>query len=746
MKGLKNIKFQKIHLNIFILAIFLFQTLPNISLHLLDALERIASDIRLRATLPHIIDDRIIIVDIDEKSIDSLGQWPWSRDHLANLIDILFDDYQVKVVGFDILFSEADSHSHIKALNELQASPLGKDPLFQEEYFNLRKKMDYDQQFANAIKKHPVILGTIFQQKNPQQKHQLPAPISMLSDELSDSLQLYKPIGFSANLPRLQQDAEKVGFFDNPNIDYDGQYRRSPLLQIFQNGIYPSLALAVTQVALENVPINLIVHPIDENLSIIDQVQLGSLLIPVDNSASIQIPYLGPQGSFIYLSIIDVLHKKISKEMLQNKIILVGTSAHGLLDLRTTPVDKAMPGIEIHANMISAILDNRVPTHPTAYLVVELFNLLMLALLMILIPNKLTPIKVIIFTLLLLFVDLKLNAFAWKQGIDLTITPPLLLIFSIFIVHMSWGFLVDNRKKQIAIKLFGQYVPPSLVDELVLKPELITQKSQSKELSVLFADVRNFTQISENLSPEQLSQLLNELLTPMTEAIYQTRGTIDKYMGDAIMAFWGAPIFEVNHAALSISAALDMQQKLIQINHDFSLKNWPQLQIGIGISTGQMNVGNMGSKYRMAYTVLGDTVNLGSRLESLTKNYGVDIIVSEATKLAAPNFDYLFLDKIRVKGKNESVNIYEVINPLTFATLGIDKQSLLDTQLEFEKALQFYSQKRWKESELILKVLQKQPLNRKYHCLYTEYLTRIQRYQIDPPPASWDGVFTYKEK
>jgi adenylate cyclase len=303
---------------------------------------------------------------------------------------------------------------------------------------------------------------------------------------------------------------------------------------------------------------------------------------------------------------------------------------------------------------------------------------------------------------------------------------------------MSYGYFIETRGKRQLTSLFGQYVPPELVDEMARDPEKYSLEAESREMTVLFSDVRGFTSISEGLEPRQLSELMNQLLTPMTQVIHLQRGTIDKYMGDAIMAFWGAPVPDPDHAANAVTAALQMMAKLGEINASFRQRRWPEIHIGVGINTGTMNVGNMGSEFRMAYTVLGDAVNLGSRLEGLTKGYGVGIIVSESTAKAAPQFAYRELDVVRVKGKDKPVAIFQPLGPLS----SMDARMRDEIKL-YRQALKYYRAQEWDMAELQFLNLAKGSSSPQLYSMYAE---RVAHFRREPPPANWDGVFTHTSK
>lgn len=327
---------------------------------------------------------------------------------------------------------------------------------------------------------------------------------------------------------------------------------------------------------------------------------------------------------------------------------------------------------------------------------------------------------------------------AWNSNLILPLASPLLLIVLIFMLHMTYGFFIESRGKRQLANLFGQYIPPELVDEMSESPQEYSLEGENREMTVLFSDVRGFTSISEGMDPKQLTQLMNALLTPMTRVIHKNRGTIDKYMGDAIMSFWGAPLADSEHARHALYAAMEMMHEIKIIQQDFKLRGWPDVNIGIGLNTGNMNVGNMGSEFRMAYTVLGDAVNLGSRLEGLTKNYGVNIIVSETTMAEIPEFVFRELDLVRVKGKNKPVAIFEPIGHKN------DLEESVTSELSiYKQALKKFRAQSWDEAELDFFNLTRLDPDR---LLYQVYLDRVAFYRSEPPGDDWDGVFTHTSK
>jgi len=504
--------------------------------------------------------------------------------------------------------------------------------------------------------------------------------------------------------------------------------------------LYESLSLATARLALGNPEIELGVMT-QGNYHSLESLRLGDRTIYVDDYIRAFVPYRGQYPSFPYLSASDVLNGRVKDpNSLKNKIVLIGTTAQGLLDLRSTPIASTFPGVEIHANMIAGILDSNTMRNPEYVTTIEVLLLIFIGLIMILIFPLLGPLLATLGTVLIFGLVFWINVKLWHDmHLVLPLASTFLLMFSLLLINMSYGFFVEAGNKRQLAYLFGQYVPPELVGEMSQQlGQTFTMEGQSREMTVFFSDVRGFTTISEGLESKELTELMNAYLTPMTEIIHQYRGTIDKYMGDAIMAFWGAPLADPNHAHHSVSASMRMIERLAEIQAQFQKRGWPPIQIGIGLNTGVMNVGNMGSQFRMAYTVMGDAVNLGSRLEGLTKQYGVQIIVSERTKIAVSEYLFRELDQVRVKGKDKPVAIFEPIG---------QKDQIDDTvkaELQrYQQALANYRAQRWTEAEEMFTALhQEQPIR----LLYNVYLQRITHFKSDPPPKDWDGVFTFTVK
>ena len=714
------------------LLLFLPYALGNLPMGFLQRFESYLYDVRVRWTMPRVQDRRIVIVDIDETSLTAEGEWPWSREVFARLVDRLFDDYGVRAVGFDVFFADPQQPETLKLIEELGR---GSPPALAARLEQLRPRFETDRAFADALIARDTVLGYVFKQKlqagDRPAKGLLP-PAQPLA--MPTGAKLLQPAGYVANLPELQRNAAAGGFFDTSLVDEDGIVRRMPLLQYYGGRIYESLGLAVTRLALKSPPLTLGVEPASGALQ---EIHFGDRTVPVDRAAAILVPFRGPAGSFPYVSATKVLHGTATAATLKGAIVLVGASAPGLLDLRATPVEKEYIGVEAHANVVSGLLDGTIRYVPTSAPRIEAGTLLLLALVTAVLLAR-SPLTSALSVLALLALLLGTNLYAWQHlGIVLPLAAGVAYVAIAALLHLNYGYFFETRRKQRLGRLFGQYVPPEVVQELDATEADISLAGESRVMSVLFSDVRGFTTISEGLDPRSLAQFMNEFLTPITAVIRGHRGTIDKYMGDAVMAFWGAPLVDRDHAAHAVQAALDMIACLDGVNATCQARGWPEINIGVGISSGPMNVGNMGSHFRMAYTVLGDTVNLGSRLEGLTKEYGVAIIVSATTAASVPEVAFRELDLVRVKGKHEPIAILEPLGPR--ASLPAATLTACD---EFAAVLKLYRAREFAAAGTSLATLRA----RADHRLYELYAARIDAYREAPPLPAWDGVYTFTNK
>lgn len=720
-------------LSVLFLLILLGQVWRLYDLYFIHRFEAALYDLKIRLFRAQGVDERVAIVDIDERSLREVGRWPWSRDKTAALTRTLFEQYGVAAVGFDVVFAEPDASSGLPVLDRLAQTALAGEEGFLSAYARLRPKLDYDAQLAAALATGPTVLGYYFGLPGETERvGTLPRPVMACGELHRQGVSPPRLDGYHANLRQLQEQAYGAGFF-NAQSDFDGVIRRMPVLIEHAGQCYGALALLTAQAAMGSQQVR--VRPASGWRP--PALDLEGLAIPLDAQARTLIPYRVP-GAYRYISAVDVLNGAAPAADLEGRVVLIGSTAPGIMDLRVTPTEKAFPGVEIHASIISGILDGTLPWEPVGLRHYEAGLVLALGLVLAAVLPLLAPLSAAALTLILAAVLVGADLYAWATlHMQIPVAASLLTVIGLFVLNMSYGFFVEARAKAQITRLFGQYVPPELVDEMAKDPARYSLRGESRVMTVLFSDIRDFTTISEALEAAQLAEMLNVYLTHMTRLIQARKGTIDKYIGDAIMAFWGAPMSNEQHARDAVLTALAMQASLAELNPILQARGWPAVRIGVGVNTGRMSVGNMGSEFRMAYTVMADAVNLASRLEGLTKQYGVGILVGEATRAACPDLSFMFVDRVRVKGKAQPVSIYEPLG-LT-AELSADR---LAAAQAFEAAVQDYHARRWEEAEKRLLALhQRQALK-----LYEIYLERIAHFRTHPPPEDWDGVFTFTTK
>lgn len=655
---------------VFVGIVVLHSARIGVNLRFIDALERNAYDLRVRLSARTELDNRVVIIDLDDRSLQEQSQWPWPRELFAQLNDKLYDQYQVDTIGYDITFPEPEAR-----YTDSRVAEFAKSAKDQNELLARLRAESGDQLLARSMQDRSIVLGYVFEDNSQSTGDDinagvLPAPLFALSsipiEEIISQSDAPAMTHYISNVPILAENAMTLGFFSIAQRmkDADGIIRRIELLNKYRGQLYGSLTLQVFQsytTAMFEGAEPIIVDGANDYKGL-EGLRLIYGDIPLDEQAAVYVPYASPRGVYEYISATDILNGTYDQDI-SGAIALIGTSAQGLVDLRNTPVAADLPGVEVHANVLSAMLDGNFRVKPSWVTALDVLLVSLVGLLFCFLLPRVSALMG-----LLVFVGasgliLGVNWYFWQQqSLILSVAPVLFVLSSLYIVNTVAGFFSETHARRSTQKMFGLYVPPEVVDEISDTKDIFSMKPEKKDLTVLFTDIRGFTTISEGMPPDELSEWMNDFLTPMTRIIHKSGGAIDKYMGDCIMAFWGAPIADDDHAAHGIQAAIDIIKYLDVLNAEFRAKKWPEIQVGVGLNSGPMSVGNMGSEFRMAYTVLGDAVNLGARLESITKEYGVDICVSEFTKAKAPEFNYTELDTVKVKGKNEAVTIFSV-NP-----------------------------------------------------------------------------------
>ncbi len=721
------------------LAVLVLNQAGVVRLGFVERLNDTIYDLSLKRASPRVLDDRITILDIDEASLKEIGRWPWSRDKMAALVDRLYNKYYVAAMGFDVIFAEPDISSGIATLDQLAKKDLAGDSQFTNRYAKLRPALDFDGRFAETLAGKTIALGYYFITPGlpPGTTGTLPQATLSASIFKNHEQSLVEAIGYGANLEAFQQAAGIGGYF-SVLPDEDGTIRKVHLLTRYQGWLYEAFSAATLRAAFGGEPL---AAGVDEK-SLFGRdynqpwVEIAGIRLNLNADGSAWVPYR-TGAPFPYVSAKDVFSGKTDISKLENRVILVGSTAPGLADLRVTPFSSAFPGVEIHAHMIAGMLDGDARYTPPWGGDVILGVTLIAGLLLAIALPIIGPVYGLGLTLLLLAGMMAGYYTAWQQHLVLPLAGPLVTAIGLYLLSTAYGFLAETRNKRQITKLFGQYVPPELAEEMSRDPQNYSMEGQSREMTVLFSDIRGFTNFSEKLPPVELAEVLNSYLSTMTAIVQQNKGTIDKYIGDAVMAFWNAPLDMPNHAEAAVQTALDMQAALPALNEQFAARNWPHVKIGVGVNTGRMSVGNMGSTFRMSYTVMGDAVNLGSRLEGITKQYGVGILATQTVVEADSKHVFMKIDDVRVKGKEQPVAIYEPLGLKGAIDPAVNSQAE-----RFEQAFSAYQQQKWAEAETLLKTLNTESPR----PLYDIYLERIAHFRENPPPEDWDGVFVYTTK
>ncbi|EIG60853.1 adenylate/guanylate cyclase domain-containing protein [Bradyrhizobium canariense] len=680
----------------------------------------------------------VTIVDIDDKSLAKLGQWPWPRTRIADMIQNLTSNGAV-AIGFDVVFSEADRlnpdlvASHMRYLDDATRA-------------KLRELPSNDQILAEAIKRSRVVLGeTGLPAVLSELDKSLPfTGVATLGEDGSERFMFDFP-GLLRNVPVIEKVAAGRGLF-SIRPERDGLIRRVPMILRAQDNIMPSLSLEMLRVAT-GTPTLLI----RTDKSGIRTIRLKGLEIPTDKNGQLWMHYARPDPS-IYVSAADVLDNSVSPGKIAGKLVLIGTSAGGLNDLKTTPVSSTMPGVEIHAQVLESVLSGAVISQPGYALVVELLAALVIGLLVIIFTPNLGPVRLVLAGATFAAILIGVSWFYYAQRRYLIdFTYPLLSTTAIYLTLIFASFVREQRQRVQIRGMFAQYMSPVLVEQLAQSPEKLVLGGEEREMTIMFSDVRGFTTISETYKhdPQGLIALMNRFLTPLTDVIIDQKGYIDKYMGDAIMAFWNAPLDDAEHEVNACEAAIQMLERIDAVNKDREQEAtdgghvYIPLNVGIGLNTGIGVVGNMGSDLKKNYSVLGDSVNLASRLEGQSKEYGFPIIVGSRTALAAKDkFAILELDFIMVKGKTEPEVIYAIAGREDVMHSGAF-QRLRNVTIEM---LACYRGRDWQGALDAIERGRRSEDADTLEKLFKLYEVRIKEFQVNPPAEGWTGAYALLTK
>ncbi|WP_029587555.1 CHASE2 domain-containing protein [Bradyrhizobium sp. URHD0069] len=679
----------------------------------------------------------VTIVDIDEKSLAKLGQWPWPRTRIADLITNLTRLGAV-VIAFDIVFAEPDRLNPGVAADTIRN-------LDEETRNKLRALPSNDQLLADAMRRSRVVLGVSgLPYVLTEFDNSLPITgLAMLGAEPQPFLLNFP--GLLRNVDVLEQAAAGRGLF-TIRTERDGIVRRVPIMMQAQGATMPSLTFEMLRVATGT----------DTIFTKADQAGIKSIAVkgfevPTDRNGQLWVHFARRDPS-IYVSAADLLEGRVPPEMIARKLVLVGTSAVGLLDVKTTPIDPVMPGVEIHAQVLESALTRSVLSQPNYAIAIEFCAAIALGILVIAFAPLFGPVTLVVVGTL--FATLLIGTswyFYTQHRLLIDFTYPLLSTTLIYLTLIFTSFVREQAQRRQIRSAFGQYLSPALVEQLAQSPEKLVLGGEEREMTIMFSDVRGFTTISESYKhdPQGLTALMNRFLTPLTNAILARKGTIDKYMGDAIMAFWNAPLDDKEHQLNACEAAVDMLERIDVLNKQRAQEAqagghaYIPLNVGVGLNTGVCVVGNMGSDLRFDYSVLGDSVNLASRLEGQSKEYGFPIIVGSKTALAVKEkFAILELDFIMVKGKKEPEVIYAIAGREDTAQ-SARFQRLRNLTIEM---LACYRSRDWDGALAAIERGRRTDEAHSLELLYNLYEARILGYQKSPPPETWNGAFALLTK
>jgi len=735
----------KISLFLVILALALF----FMDLPFLRFMELKSLDLRMvsRGQLP--AGGEVVIATVDEKSLSEIGRWPWSRAVTARLVDTL-KGYGAKAVGFDIVFAEPDQNAGMQALAEIyqDAAKMGiQDPRLMGLLEDKAKAANSDAILAKSIEKAKnVSLGYFFHTTAKDvgfiSEDYIAASAALIRNSIYSMVRskgqtgTYNIIQAYAPIPSIKEIAEageNSGYF-NAFPDPDGVIRWAPLAIKFEDNYYYSLPIAML---LQYLDFPMIVLNLADFG--IDGITLGDLRIPTDESGRLLINYLGPAKTFPHYSITDIMNGRLSPDLFKGKIVVIGATATGIYDLRVTPFSPVYPGVELHATVMDNILHRNFLEQSAWTTFIDICDIVVFGMIMGIAVPRVKAVHGILLSILLIggFIAGNTLVFA-KYNIWLNMIYPVLTMITIYLIITVYRYFTEEQEKKKVRGAFQYYLTASVINEILKDPSSLKLGGVKKNLTVMFSDIRGFTTISEKLIPEELVKLLNEYLTVMTDIVFKYEGLLDKYIGDAIMAVFGAPLEQPDHALRSCRTALEMMAELKVLQERWAREERPYVDIGVGINTGDMVVGNMGSNMRFDYTVMGDHVNLSSRLEGINKEYGTHIILSEFTyEVVKEEMFCREIDSVRVKGKKLPVKIYELICEKK------DAAEYEEYVRRFHNGMEKYKQGRWDEGiaafRSVLEILPDDPPAKLY-------IQRCQDLKEHPPEGEWDGVFTMTKK
>ena len=680
----------------------------------------------------------VVIVDIDEASLKDIGQWPWPRTIVADLVTQL-TQLGVAAIAFDVIFAEPDRMSPSIAATSFR-------DLDDDTRSKLRSLPSNDEVLAEAIRRSRVVVGQV--------GSATPVPRSETEAALLTGFAVKGPdptpflvtfAGLLRNVPAVEQAAAGHGVF-SILPERDGIVRRVPIIMRAQGSLVPSLSVELLRVVTNSGAIL-----VRTDQAGVQSVAVPGLEVPTDQNGRFWV-HFNRHDPARYVSAKDVLQSGVPRDRIEGKLVLIGTSAVGLLDVKTTPVAAAMPGVEVHAQVVESVLTNSLLTYPNYAIGAELLVAVLGGLAIIIAAPMLRASIVIALGAILVTALIGASWYLYSQyNLLIDFTYPLMSIGFVYFTLIFVNYFQEQKQRQQIRAAFGFYLSPALVEELARSPEKLVLGGEERRMTVLFSDVRGFTTISESYKhdPQGLTRLMNRFLTPLTNAIIERNGTIDKYIGDAIMAFWNAPLDDPQQEINACEAALEMLARADKLNRQFKHEadqnggTYRPLHVGIGLNTGPCVVGNMGSDFRFNYSVLGDTVNVASRLEGRTKDYRIPIVIGAGTEQnAREKFATLEIDRIQVKGKTQPETVFTLLGRAELAQ-NPNCRELRDLPA---KMLGYYREQDWTQALGTIELCRKASEPFGISALFDMYAERIEAFRRHPPPADWNGVYEAESK
>jgi len=731
-----------------ILLIILGSILYLVEIPFLELMELKTIDLRYTSRDQKAHESDVVLAVIDEESIDKEGKWIWPRSKMAKLVQKL-SDAGAKVVAFDVGFLEPDEKSVVKTIDAIQNQLTGLDSSNQAFLENLKRQSDNDRLLADSIttSKTKIVLGYFFQMERNLASHLDAKAIQAQTKNIRSSryaqvkYESPKAMGIpiieahvpTANITAISEATPYSGYF-NMIPDRDGVVRKIPTVFSHDGEMYAALSIQTLSAALGAQPLLVVAE------GGIQRIQFGDIHVPTDELGMVMVNFRGDAKTFKHIPVTHILNDKVDTAELKNKIVFVGATAIGIYDMRVTPFSSVFPGVEIHASFVDSVLKQEFLYHPLWAAIFDVLAIILSGLVLGFVLPRTGVFTGILTAGILFFGYIFFSRYLFVgHGWILNIVYPLLVIVSIYIGITVYKYLIESRQKRFIRNAFSTYLAPTVVQQLIDSPDNLELGGEEREITAFFSDVQGFTSISERLTPHELVELLNEFLTEMTDIILKHEGTVDKFEGDAIIAFFGAPNELPNQAETASLTCVDMQQRLLVLREKWQKEGKPELMMRIGLCTGSAVVGNMGSRNRMDYTMMGDTVNTAARLEGVNKIYGIYTLVCETTfRNANQRVWGREIDAINVVGKAEPVVVYQVLG---YAD-DID-ETMLSMTSRYAEGLGLYRQRQWDAAiakfDQALEIVDDDGPAKTMRA-------RCQEYKQDPPPKDWNGSYSMKTK